>query len=167
MLLICPALIPAVSADETERNGYVRIDYNFGMPDLFLSDNNSYDLSLGAGNNSSMGITASYDGFVMGFDTERVFGGETLIRDLFLSWFGESIGVELFYQSFKDYYIEDGNLNKKYPGPDEYPDMRIMNNGISCYYFFRHHLLQGSFFKNDEDLVSIMGSGLALNPVKK
>lgn len=152
LLIFCITVIPALSADENEKNGYVRIDYNFGMPDLNFNDNNSYDLSLGAENNSSVGLTASYDGFVLGFDTDTIFGGETVLRDLFLSWFGESTGIELFYQSFKDYYIEDGNLNKKYPGPNEYPDMRIMNTGISGYYFFRENTYR-NISRQDEDLL--------------
>ncbi|NLV67658.1 MAG: DUF4421 domain-containing protein [Spirochaetes bacterium] len=152
LFFIWSALMPAFSADETERKGYVRIEYNFGMPDLSFGDNNSYDLSLGAENNSSLGITAGYKDFVLGVDTDTVFGGETVLRDIFISWFGESLGIELFYQSFKDYYIEDGNLNKKYPGPNEYPDMRIMNTGISCYYFFRQNTYR-NISRQDEGLL--------------
>ena len=145
LFFICSALMPAFSAGENERNGYVRVDYN-SRHALFFSlhtDNGSYDLTLDPCREQFIhGVTASFDGFVIGFDSERLFGGETLIRDIFLSWFGESIGIEMFYQSFENYYIEDGSLNKKYPGPNEYPDMRIMNSGIILLLFFQAEYLQ-------------------------
>lgn len=154
LLLVCPAFIPAFSADENERNGYVRVDYSYSMPFLFFTDTDrwSYDLYLNPENNSSLGITFNYNGFFLGLSTNTLFGGGDALSDIFFTWFGEKIGIEFYYQKYSDYYIANDNNNKKYPGPNEYPDMNVMNNGVNFYYFFRNNTYR-NIFKQDEELL--------------
>lgn len=154
LLFLLFTLVPAFPADENERNGYVRLDYSYSMPFLFFTDtdNWSYDLTLEPENNSSIGITLNYNGFFLGLGTDTLFGGKSVLSDIFLSWFGEKYGVEFYYQRYSDYYIADDDNGKKYPGPNEYPDMKVMNNGVNLYYFFRSNTYR-NIYKQDEKLL--------------
>jgi len=143
--------------DETDIHGTVRIDYRHAMPGLSFS--RGYDMdadfNLEPENSDYLGIQYSTRGFSIGLSTDAMFGNESGLREIFLSWFGQRLGFELFHQNYRNYYIaRDDTEGKKYPGtPNEYPDLRVLNTGLSGYWFFRDNNYRGINGQSEDLLV--------------
>jgi hypothetical protein len=148
--------IHAFCEDENSPSMNIRIDFGFSMPNISITNtkNDSYNLSLITEGSYSMGFHLCYNGFIVGLKTDTFLGGETLIQDIFLGWFGNKVGVELYYQNYKNYFIGDSkSSNKKYPStPNEYPDLTIYNTGVSSYYFFKENSYRGLYTQSQEML---------------
>ena len=145
---------PAYTSEENNALSAVRIDYRYTSSALFLthSGNDADDLNLEPEISDSIGIQYTNKGFTIGLSTDVFFGNDSGLRNFYLSWFGQRFGMELFYQKYTNYFIaKDESSGKKYPDtPNEYPDLSILNSGLSLYYFFRENNYRGLNSQGDE-----------------
>lgn len=111
----------------------------------------NYDIDLAADPREALGIQCTYEDFTAGITTEFSGLDQSFIQDLYLLNLGKRYGVEFFYQHYSHFYVADKNSKRKYPEtPDEYPDMRIINTGLSFYYFLKDNNYRGLYSQSRE-----------------
>ena len=108
------------ASDESLDNSTLRFDYRYTSVSMMLtnSSNDSLILNLEPDNPHSTGIQYTIYGFTLGLVTDSVFGNDSILKDIYFSWFGQRFGAELFYQNYTNFYIaEDDTSEKNSPVP--------------------------------------------------